>query len=86
MATCNSTLAPVEGLTNRASEELRAASDALYRTSVLLQAIEKEFMGGATVDGAELDVYALLKTALETSKTYAERAEGEADFFAVMTS
>ncbi|CAM8821436.1 hypothetical protein [Burkholderia pseudomallei] len=86
MATCNSTLAPVEGLSNRAGDELRAASDALYRTSVLLATIENELMDGATISDARVDIFALVKIALEIAKTSADRAEGEADFFAATAS
>ncbi|MBD2915554.1 hypothetical protein [Burkholderia pseudomallei] len=82
MAALNSTIDRVDGLRTRASEELRAAGDALHRTGVLLQAIEREFMGGATMTDAEIDVFALVQIALELAKTSADRAAGEADHFA----
>ena len=82
MAVFNSTIVPVDGLRTRASEELRAAGDALHRTGVLLQAIEREFMGGATMTDADIDVFALVQIALELAKKSADRATGEADHFA----
>ncbi|WP_080412752.1 hypothetical protein [Burkholderia ubonensis] len=86
MATSNFTIASADGLSNRAGEELRAASDALYRTGVLLTTIENELMDGATISDARVDIFALVKIALEIAKTSAERAEGEADFFSVTAS
>lgn len=66
-------------LSQRAGDELAAASDALFRLRALLRAVE------TAADGADSprmdDVRSLVATGIEVTTQYAERAGNEAAFF-----
>jgi hypothetical protein len=66
-------------LAKRASAELHAAADALLRANALL-AVIKRAVEDSDLDG--LCAHSLIETSIELTRVYAERAEGEADFFA----
>jgi hypothetical protein len=65
-------------VTKRASDELRAAGDALSRVNALLNVIEYAVSAGE-ID--KFSVPSLIETAIELTSVYAERAEGAAEFF-----
>ena len=81
MAISNFTISPVEELPKRAGDELRAAAGALLRANAQLVVIKKAI---EACDKDGLCAFSLVETALELTGTYAERAEGGADFFAAM--
>ncbi|MFG6907315.1 hypothetical protein ACGY1B_22960 [Burkholderia pseudomallei] len=81
MAISNFTITPADGLAKRAGAELRAAADALLRANAQLVIVKK------AIEAGDLDGFcalSLVDTALELTGTYAERVDGEADFFAAM--
>ncbi|MFM0058695.1 hypothetical protein PQR64_24020 [Paraburkholderia phytofirmans] len=71
------------GLAERAHRELPAAGDALFRVRALLNLIQI-----AMDEGGELkcNISSLVATGIELAATYAERADGEAEYFSDICS